>query len=385
MGESITEGTIVRWFKSEGENVGKDEPLLEISTDKVDAEVPSPAAGTLAKIIHGPGATVAVETVIGVIAGEGEAALWRSPSPRRRRPRRPTRVPAAPPVPAPTPAAPAPAPVGGEEDEGEALRRRSSPLVRRIAAEHGVEIAQVPGTGLAGSGHQGGHPGVHRGADAGTARGGPAGAAGPRRRLTRTRRPAGATLGPTRPFAGDELREPTLHHAAEDRRAHGGVPAHLAPRQYGLRGRHVARRRPARAAKDAFEAQHGIKLTFTPFFMAAADRGSQGLPGGQRVAGRDRGRLPPPHQPRRRGGAAPRPHRSGGQARRGAVVPRPPAGGHRPRHPRTKQTAHARRTSRVRRSPSPTRDRTAASSVCRSSTSPTWPSSRPVAFSAGRW
>ncbi|MFI5143535.1 MAG: biotin/lipoyl-containing protein, partial [Thermoanaerobaculales bacterium] len=67
MGESITEGTIVRWFKGHGEKVNKDEPLLEISTDKVDAEVPSPASGTLTKILCGPGQTVAVETVVGVI------------------------------------------------------------------------------------------------------------------------------------------------------------------------------------------------------------------------------------------------------------------------------------------------------------------------------
>src|SRR5512136_2303375 len=72
MGESITEGTIVRWFKKEGEEVAKDEPLLEISTDKVDAEVPAPASGKLAKIVHGPGTTVPVETVIGVIAQAGE-------------------------------------------------------------------------------------------------------------------------------------------------------------------------------------------------------------------------------------------------------------------------------------------------------------------------
>ncbi len=74
MGESITEGTVVRWFKGEGDEVAKDEPLLEISTDKVDAEVPAPASGRLGKILHGPGATVAVETVLGTIEQAGEAA-----------------------------------------------------------------------------------------------------------------------------------------------------------------------------------------------------------------------------------------------------------------------------------------------------------------------
>ncbi|MCX7895755.1 MAG: hypothetical protein N2447_07360 [Thermoanaerobaculum sp.] len=73
MGESIAEGTIVKWLKQEGEQVKKDEPLLEISTDKVDAEVPAPANGILAKIHYGPGSTVPVETVIAEIAAEGEA------------------------------------------------------------------------------------------------------------------------------------------------------------------------------------------------------------------------------------------------------------------------------------------------------------------------
>ncbi|MFZ5786976.1 MAG: biotin/lipoyl-containing protein, partial [Acidobacteriota bacterium] len=161
MGESITEGTIVRWFKQEGEAVKKDEPLLEISTDKVDAEVPSPASGTLSRILHGPGATVAVETVIGVIAGEGEA---------EQTPAQPAAV--SVPAEAGEPPAelfeideePATGPVvqlevdatGGiavaeqEDAEPEDARRRTTPLVRRMAAEKGVDLAAVPGTGIAG-------------------------------------------------------------------------------------------------------------------------------------------------------------------------------------------------------------------------------------------
>jgi pyruvate dehydrogenase E2 component (dihydrolipoamide acetyltransferase) len=153
MGESITEGTIVRWFKNEGEEVAKDEPLLEISTDKVDAEVPAPASGKLAKIVHGPGATVPVETVIGVIAHSGEATDV-APAPTAEAPTLPPAAPrpAAAPPPAPPvrqPAAPVKVTTPGDE-ESELLRRRSSPLVRRIAAEHAVDLAAVAGTGLHG-------------------------------------------------------------------------------------------------------------------------------------------------------------------------------------------------------------------------------------------
>ena len=182
MGESIFEGTITKWLKQPGEKVQRDEPLFEISTDKVDAEIPAPVSGTLQDIKVQAGATVQVNTVVGTIAGEGEAAG------------------AAPSAPAATTAPPAPAggdgsrstqtevaqPPSGEEpkqppapqadkqsaqpspDEkagvereqqgkvleypegGEQERLRSSPLVRRIAKENKVDLAQVSGTGLGG-------------------------------------------------------------------------------------------------------------------------------------------------------------------------------------------------------------------------------------------
>ena len=182
MGESIFEGTITKWLKQPGEKVQRDEPLFEISTDKVDAEIPAPASGTLQDIKVQAGATVQVNTVVGTIAGEGEAAG------------------AAPSAPAASTAPPAPAggdgsrsaqtevaqPPSGEEpkqpsapqtgkqsaqpsaeekagvdrqqqgtvleypEAGEQERLRSSPLVRRIAKENKVDLAQVPGTGLGG-------------------------------------------------------------------------------------------------------------------------------------------------------------------------------------------------------------------------------------------
>src|SRR3989449_6860386 len=105
MGESIAEGTVVRWIKKPGEKVERDEPLLEISTDKVDAEIPSPAAGTLTEVLVNEGQTVAVNSVVARIAAEGEAAAPSKPAaPAPEKPK-----PAAAPAPAPAPARPKPA------------------------------------------------------------------------------------------------------------------------------------------------------------------------------------------------------------------------------------------------------------------------------------
>src|SRR5208282_5021472 len=148
MGESIFEGTITKWLKKPGDKVQRDEPLFEISTDKVDAEIPAPASGVLQDIKVGEGNTVQVNTVVGVIAGDGEASA--APAAKVAAPPPPPATPAvaeaAPSKPAP--AAPPPAaPVAEEEEEEHA---RSSPLVRKIAREHNVNLAQVTGTGLGG-------------------------------------------------------------------------------------------------------------------------------------------------------------------------------------------------------------------------------------------
>ena len=205
MGESIAEGTITKWLKKVGEPVKRDEPIFEISTDKVDAEIPAPVAGTLAEIRVGEGQTVAINTVVGMISEAGEvaatppAAQARAaepprepaaaapppppatprppapaprdetavPAPRPAPPSTPSPPPSAPreaapaPRPARPPSAPAPSPpaaaagVPVAETEGgrvesieERIRLRSSPLVRRIAAEHGVEIGEIKGTGI---------------------------------------------------------------------------------------------------------------------------------------------------------------------------------------------------------------------------------------------
>jgi 2-oxoglutarate dehydrogenase E2 component (dihydrolipoamide succinyltransferase) len=132
MGESITEGTLTKWLKKIGDTVARDEPIFEISTDKVDAEIPSPAAGTLSEIRVQEGQTVTVGSIVAVIGGGAAPA---KPAPVAATP-----APAA--TPTPTPAA-APATTTGEAP-------RSSPLVRKIASENNVDLTAVPGTGASG-------------------------------------------------------------------------------------------------------------------------------------------------------------------------------------------------------------------------------------------
>jgi 2-oxoglutarate dehydrogenase E2 component (dihydrolipoamide succinyltransferase) len=155
MGESIAEGTVSRWLKGVGDEVKRDEAILEISTDKVDAEIPSPTSGVLAEIKVEEGQTVEVQTVVAIIETEKGAA---AAAPAKQE-EAVAAAPAAASPPEPAPAAVAPAPVaeppGGDgkglaETADERLRHRSTPLVRRIAAEHGVDIS-----GIEGSGHSG--------------------------------------------------------------------------------------------------------------------------------------------------------------------------------------------------------------------------------------
>ena len=159
MGESIAEGTVTRWLKAVGDPVDRDEDLFEISTDKVDADIPSPAAGVLTEILVKDGETVEVDTIVARIetdatvsapaasptepAAAAEVQASEAPSPSE----------AAPPASAPAasaPAAPTPVPSGTAATREDRLRTRSTPLVRKIAAEHGVDIGQVPGTGASG-------------------------------------------------------------------------------------------------------------------------------------------------------------------------------------------------------------------------------------------
>ncbi|HLQ59936.1 MAG TPA: biotin/lipoyl-containing protein, partial [Gemmatimonadales bacterium] len=155
MGESIAEGTLSKWLKKVGDPVKRDEPLFEISTDKVDAEIPAPAAGVLAEIKVQEGQTVPVQTLVAVLETEKGAA---APAPSKPEPS----TAAAPPPPAPKPETPKAAPAaaapavrpsgdgGGVQTAEERLRTKSTPLVRKIAAEHSVDISRIPGSGYAG-------------------------------------------------------------------------------------------------------------------------------------------------------------------------------------------------------------------------------------------
>jgi pyruvate dehydrogenase E2 component (dihydrolipoyllysine-residue acetyltransferase) len=155
MGESIAEGTIVRWIKKVGENVDRDEPLFEISTDKVDAEIPSPGAGVLTEIKVKEGETVPVNAVVAVIGGAASAADAAAASPaaaapppgQSEMPQAAAGQPAAAAAAAEKPAAHAVAEPSARDD---APRQKSSPLVRRIAREHNVDIRQINGTGVSG-------------------------------------------------------------------------------------------------------------------------------------------------------------------------------------------------------------------------------------------
>ena len=147
MGVSVSEGTITRWVKQVGEHIEADETLLEISTDKVDTEVPSPATGTVTEILVNEGETVEVGTVLARIGGETAAAAAPAP-PAQPEPERPEPD-AAPPEPMPTaePVAAAAAPEAEAPTNGKAF---ISPVVARIAGEHGVDPSNVPGTGTGG-------------------------------------------------------------------------------------------------------------------------------------------------------------------------------------------------------------------------------------------
>ena len=169
MGESIAEGTLSKWLKKLGDEVKRDEPLFEISTDKVDAEIPAPSAGVLAEIKVQEGQTVPVQTLVAVIetdkaAATAAAAAAASPAAppaaavtappvaaAQRAPATPGGAgPAAAPAPVPRSSSPVPPKGDGAETAEERLRRKSTPLVRKIAAEHQVDISTIPGSGFAG-------------------------------------------------------------------------------------------------------------------------------------------------------------------------------------------------------------------------------------------
>ncbi|HTT21559.1 MAG TPA: 2-oxoglutarate dehydrogenase, E2 component, dihydrolipoamide succinyltransferase [Candidatus Sulfotelmatobacter sp.] len=268
MGESIVEGTITKWLKKPGDKVQRDEPLFEISTDKVDAEIPAPASGVLQEIKVAEGTTVGVNTVVGTIAVDGESAATKPAA-------APPKAAPAPPAPpreekkaAPTPASAAPA----QEEEEEA---RSSPLVRKIAREHGISLSQIPGTGLGGRITKQDimqfieNQGSRVGTDA-FVRPAERSEAPP---VSAPAQPAAATAAPPRPAApapypGDlvpmsNMRKLIAKHMIESRR----TSAHVHCMYEADLTRIVNLRNKLKAG---FEQRHGARLTFMPFFVRAA-------------------------------------------------------------------------------------------------------------------
>ena len=275
MGESIAEGTLSKWLKKVGDSVKRDEPLFEISTDKVDAEIPAPAAGVLAEIKVQEGQTVPVQTLVAVLETEkgaiaaAPAQSTPAPAPAAQKAPAPAAAPAPTPAPKPAPAPPrpqaAPAPVmksdgdgGGVQTAEQRLRTKSTPLVRKIAAEHSVDISRIPGSGFAGR--------VTKQDILGYIEKAPA--AAPAHSAPRTAHATGGVEHPAvEPWPGDrvepwsKIRKITADHMVTSKR----VSAHVASffevdftRVAQLRGK----------AKQSYT-ERGVNLTFLAFIVKA--------------------------------------------------------------------------------------------------------------------
>jgi pyruvate dehydrogenase E2 component (dihydrolipoamide acetyltransferase) len=302
MGESIAEGTITKWLKKVGERVERDEPLFEISTDKVDAEIPSPAAGTLTEVRYNEGDTVEVNVVVAVLDGD-QAGVSEAPAPKPVEPPAPVPAPvpppqaASPPPPPPAPAPPPPPPVqaqaptpppappvpsepkrDGSAATAEELRRtKSSPLVRKIAQEHGVDISKLEGTGLSGRVTKND---ILSFIESGTG----TAAAPPQQRAAVPTAPAAPAPAyepsappPPKPQVGDRveqtsvMRKKIAEHMVLSRR----TSAHVTT-VYEIDMTRVARLRDQH--RDEFYQRTGTKLTFMPFIFEAVNKGLRKFP-----------------------------------------------------------------------------------------------------------
>jgi len=290
MGESIVEGTLSKWLKKVGDEVKRDEPIFEISTDKVDAEIPAPAAGVLAEIIVKEGETVPVQTVVARLETEKGAAVsapaaapapsvgaTTPPTPESKAPS----MPSSPPPPqregTPAPAqtrqpSPAPAIAASHTGNGNSfedrVRTKSSPLVRKIAAEHGLNIASLQGSGVAGRVTKRDILGfIESGAPM------PAAAPG-----VRSGGPSGGPALPVpEPWAGDvvepmsKMRALISEHMVASRHTSAHVSSFIE-----IDFTRVARIRAKKRAE--FDAATGQKLTYMPFIIKAITQGLQAFP-----------------------------------------------------------------------------------------------------------
>jgi pyruvate dehydrogenase E2 component (dihydrolipoamide acetyltransferase) len=284
MGESIFEGTITKWLKKPGDKIERDEPLFEISTDKVDAEIPSPAAGVLKEIKVKEGQTVPIQTVVASIdSAGGAAASAPAPAPAKAEAPKPAAAPAPAPKPAAAPPAPAPAPAAAAPVAAEPAQRvggngdkiRSSPLVRRMAREQNIDLSQVSGTGAGGRiSKQDILAATEGGARAAAPSAAPSAPAAPGARPAMPPPTAAATgesgVPREKMYFGNYVVQPmsTMRQKIAE---HMVMSKRTSPHVYSIEEVNVNGIANLRAkSKTKFEQESGTKLTFMPFFIRAA-------------------------------------------------------------------------------------------------------------------
>jgi pyruvate dehydrogenase E2 component (dihydrolipoamide acetyltransferase) len=300
MGESIFEGTITKWLKKPGDKVERDEPLFEISTDKVDAEIPSPSAGVLKEIKVNEGQTVPIQTVVAVIDGAGSAvAAAPAPAPAPAKAAAPPAPAAAAPAPTPAPrpaAAAAPSAPAAVPPRSGGERIHSSPLVRRMAAEHGIDLTTVPGTGAGGRISKQDIEAVIAAGGAPAAAPPSAPAAAPARPVMPP--PSAPSAAPAPPavsggqvhvafesavprekmYFGNYTVEP-MSNMRQRIAEHMVASKRVSPHVYSVDEIDMTKVASLRAkSKDEFEKRYETKLTFMPFFVKAAVAGLRAFP-----------------------------------------------------------------------------------------------------------
>jgi pyruvate dehydrogenase E2 component (dihydrolipoyllysine-residue acetyltransferase) len=297
MGESIFEGTITKWLKKPGDKVERDEPLFEISTDKVDAEIPSPSAGVLKEIKIAEGQTVPIQTIVAVIDGAGSAAASAAAPAKSASAPAPAPVAAKPAAPAPAPAAPVSAPAApAAASSGSTERIHSSPLVRRLAKEHGVDLSAMEGTGAAGRITKEDIEAVIAGQSAPAAVQAPAPAAAARPSMPPPTPAPMATPGAPavhgsqyvaalqvgvpreRIYFGNYEVQP-LSNMRQKIAEHMVASKHVSAHVYSVDEIDMTKVAAIRAkAKEEFEKRYETKLTFMPFFVKAVVAGLRAYP-----------------------------------------------------------------------------------------------------------
>ena len=293
MGESIFEGTLTKWLKKPGDKVQRDEPLFEISTDKVDAEIPAPASGVLKEVKVQEGATVQVNTVVGIIDGDGAAAASAAPA-KAAQPEAPKAAAASSAASTNGPSRPAPAapPSAPEPDEtetetspavqpsnvteishAEAERVRSSPLVRKIAKDNNVELSRVPGTGMGGRITKEDILSFIQKYPAGGSQPAPRPTAAPSAPAQAAAAPAPALPAPT---PGDVVPMTKMRSIIAQRMVESKHTSAHVHTVFKVDMTRIVRLRDRERSK--FEARNGVKLSYMPFIARAVLAGIKQMP-----------------------------------------------------------------------------------------------------------